>query len=671
MITPVAHLARSLTVALLLGCSFAAHAQPAAAPPPIEHFFAKPRLGQMALSPNGKLLAIITTAKGQRAGLRVIDIAAGKGNSAASFGDFDVTRFQWVNDKRLVFQVGDSNEAQGEVLQSPGMYAVNADGSGLRQLAQRDWNGSLTPSVHRVELLPPNVSLSPQPGLQDSDTIYVYNSKYNGKEFVSVELVQVDTVTGRFRHVPGPANVRGWLLDHQGEPRIATSSKEDTGTIHWRPAGSAEWKALTSFNVFTGTEGAFTPLAFAADGTLYVMTRRGDKAGVHTFNTASGKVSDDALIETTGYDFNGDLIMTNGVLKGFRYTTDALSTYWVDPVMRKLQEEIDAKLPGTINTISAPRRPEAPWILVGSFSDKVPYKVALYNKDTKAIQEIGSSRPDIKPEQMGPQEAVSYKSRDGMTIPALLTLPRGKRSKLPLVVLVHGGPYVDGAAWGWDGESQFLASRGYAVLEPSFRGTTGLGYKHYRAGWKQWGLSMQDDIAEGARWAVSQGIADGARICIAGASYGGYATLMGLIKDPELYKCGINWLGVTDISLLHKTHWIQESDISDEYRKYGLPELVGDLVKDAEQIKATSPLVHAAKIKQPLMLAYGGADVRVPLHHGTKFRDAVKAGNANVEWVSYPNEGHGFVVEENRFDFYQRMERFLDRHIGAAAAPAK
>jgi dipeptidyl aminopeptidase/acylaminoacyl peptidase len=244
-------------------------------------------------------------------------------------------------------------------------------------------------------------------------------------------------------------------------------------------------------------------------------------------------------------------------------------------------------------------------------------------------------------------------------------LPHGSnRKNLPLVVLVHGGPYVRGGEWGWRPDAQFLASRGYAVLEPEYRGSTGFGARHFRAGWKQWGLKMQDDIADGAKWAVAEGIVDPQRICIAGASYGGYATLMGLLNDPGLFKCGIDWVGVTDIGLLYSGHWSFRSDLSDEYKQYGMPELVGDVVKDAEQFRATSPLLQAARIRQPLLLAYGGSDARVPLYHGRKFYDAVKATNPNVEMVVYEEEGHGWALPKNRIDFWTRVEKFLDRNIG-------
>jgi len=241
-------------------------------------------------------------------------------------------------------------------------------------------------------------------------------------------------------------------------------------------------------------------------------------------------------------------------------------------------------------------------------------------------------------------------------------LPPGykKGQQYPMVVLVHGGPWVRGASVMWAADPQFLATRGYVVVEPEFRSSVGYGDALFRAGFKQWGLAMQDDVADAARWAIAQGYADPKRICIAGASYGGYATLMGLIRDPDLFRCGVEWVGVTDIELMYTIAW---SDASDQWRDYGMPVLVGDREKDAEQLRNTSPLQLAAKIKQPLLMAYGGADRRVPIDHGRKLHSALSGSNPNVEWVVYPDEGHGWLLEKNRFDFYGRVERFLAKYL--------
>jgi dipeptidyl aminopeptidase/acylaminoacyl peptidase len=217
-----------------------------------------------------------------------------------------------------------------------------------------------------------------------------------------------------------------------------------------------------------------------------------------------------------------------------------------------------------------------------------------------------------------------------------------------------------------DAEVQFLASRGYAVLMPEFRGSTGYGAKLYQAGFKQWGQAMQTDLADAAQWAIAQGTADPQRICIAGASYGGYATLMGLAQDPGLYRCGIDWAGVSDIQLMYSVYW---SDNTNEFKREGMPVLIGDPKDDAAMLEAHSPLKNASRIRQPLLLAYGAWDLRVPIVHGESLRDALRPHNSNVEWVVYPDEGHGWHKPETNLDFWGRVERFLDRQIGPGAKP--
>jgi len=197
----------------------------------------------------------------------------------------------------------------------------------------------------------------------------------------------------------------------------------------------------------------------------------------------------------------------------------------------------------------------------------------------------------------------------------------------------------------------------------NFRGSANFGRPFMERGYLQWGAAMQDDITDATRWAIDQHIADPKRICIYGASYGGYAVLMGLIKDPELYRCGVEWVGVTAIDLLYTSRW---SDLSDAWKKYGMTRLIGDPVADAAQFKATSPLENAARIRSPLLLAYGEEDKRVPLEHGERLHDALtKLPGARVEWIVYKNEGHGWYFYDDKIDFWTRVARFLDANIGA------
>jgi dipeptidyl aminopeptidase/acylaminoacyl peptidase len=640
-------------------------AAPARAPlPPIASFFENAAFSGAVLSPNARYLAARIGLAGRRDAVAVIDLATNSAKVVAGFSDTDVGHFAWVNNDRLVYDARDKDIAQGDLHDGPGLYAVNRDGSGFRQLAAR---GTAMLSDHSAgAMLPWNTFLLTQRGAQDSGFIYVTSPKYLRMATEYVSLLRLDTLTGRSSMVNRPADTQRWLLDQQGEPRLATALERDLSVLYYRDPATDKWRKLTEFNAYMGGPGAFAPVAFGPDGTLYVSSSEGrDKSALFRFDLATGKRDAAPLVELKDYDFSGSLVIANNKLLGVRVLSDARATVWFDAGMKALQQRIDEALPATVNQISVAPHAETAWVLVQSYSDTQPRTYHLFNTDTGALNKVGDTYAKIDPGQMGIQEAVRYKARDGLEIPAWLTLPHGSsRKNLPLVVLVHGGPYLRGGEWGWNADAQFLASRGYAVLEPEYRGSTGFGTKHFRAGWKQWGLKMQDDIADGAKWAIAEGIVDPKRICIAGASYGGYATLMGLINDPGLYKCGIDWVGVTDIGLLYTGHWSFRSDFSEGYKQYGMPEMVGDMEKDAQQFKATSPLAQAARITQPLLLAYGGSDRRVPVYHGRKFYEAVKANNPNVEFVVYEEEGHGWALAKNRIDFWGRVEKFLDRNIG-------
>jgi dipeptidyl aminopeptidase/acylaminoacyl peptidase len=654
---------------VMAGSAFAAGPARAAqpAPVPIEHFFENAAFAGAVLSPSARFLAARLGRPGMRDALVVVDLTNKAAKVVASFALADIGNFYWVNDERLVFDATDKTVGQGDLRYYPGLYAVDRDGGNARQLVQREGLGDVTERT-LVKLLPAETYLLPPTGPRTTPFVYVMSPRYgSANEVESINLLQLDTTTGRTTPVLRPGDAKSWLLDAGGEPRLVTTVDKNMESLHYRDPVTSQWRKLSTFDAYVGSQGGFAPVGFAPDGTLYVTSRAGgDKAALYRFDLATGKPAPSALVELEDYDFQGSLVIADGKLLGARVLTDARSTVWFDAGMQAVQKRIDALLPGTVNVVSVAPRAQNKVVLVRSYSDVEPGVWNLFDTDTGKLNKVGDTRPAIKAAQMGQQEALRYKARDGLGIPGLLTLPHGSnRKNLPMVVLVHGGPYVRGSEWGWEAEAQFLASRGYAVLEPEFRGSTGFGAKHYRAGWKQWGLAMQNDIADGAKWAIAQGIADPQRICIAGASYGGYATLMGLINDPELFKCGVSWVGVTDINLLYSGHWSFTSDTSDGYKQYGMPELVGDPVKDAAQLKATSPLQQAARLKQPLLLAYGGSDTRVPTYHGRQFHDAVKQTNRQVEMVVYDEEGHGWALPKNRIDFWSRVEKFLDRHIGA------
>jgi dipeptidyl aminopeptidase/acylaminoacyl peptidase len=304
-------------------------------------------------------------------------------------------------------------------------------------------------------------------------------------------------------------------------------------------------------------------------------------------------------------------------------------------------------------------------VLIHSWSDRDPGDWIVYTAADQRWRLFARARTAIDPARMATLDFERFAARDGRSIPVWVTRPAAsvapRDRPLPTVVLVHGGPWVRGGHWRWDAQAQFLASRGYLVIEPEFRGSTGYGQDHFQAGWKQWGQAMQDDLADALLWAVAKGLSDPRRACIAGASYGGYATLMGLVRHGEQFRCGAAWVAPTDLRLLYR--WSNASDSIEEWRRYSNPQLIGDPETERAMLEAHSPVLRAADIRRPVLLAMGSSDRRVPLEHGQAMRDALRKAQRPLEWVVYPDEGHGWAKLENRLDFYRRLERFLAEHL--------
>lgn len=630
-----------------------------AAPPPLEAFFERPQLTGAALSPDGRRVALRVAAKDARARLVVLDLETLQPTVVASFDAADVDRFEWVHAGRLVFDLGIDLVGPSRVEFLKGLYAVNADGSGFRQLV-KSRDSFVQQGNDQRELLPPDTFLQHRLGGPDSRDVLVARARQNDRRGADyLQLHRVDTVNGLATEVETPLHSFAWRFDPRGQLRVVTTHENHRATVRWRqPDGS--WKTLAEFEELG--PGWMIPSHVTEDGTLYVEASHGGRAAVFTLDPATGKRSAAPVAASPRFDLHPRYITSDRGLLGLRYTIDAEVTQWLDAEMKAVQAVIDERLPATANRLHVPQRGDAPWVLVEALSDQRPQTTYLYHRGTKKLTLLGSSHPGIDPRAMGRTDLVMVRARDGREIPVWLTLPPGPAAgPRPMVVLLHGGPWMRGMHWHWDPEVQFLATRGYVVLQPEFRGSTGYGAAHFEAGFGQWGRAMQDDVADAAQWAIAQGHAAAGRICLAGASYGGYATLMGLVNDPQLFRCGVAWVGVTDVQLLFSSVW---SDVSERAREYGMKRMIGDPVADADRLKAVSPVHQAARLRQPLLLAYGRWDTRVPLEHGERLRDALKAHNDQVEWVVYPNEGHGWRHAETRLDFWARVEAFLARQLG-------
>ena len=348
------------------------------------------------------------------------------------------------------------------------------------------------------------------------------------------------------------------------------------------------------------------------------------------------------------------------VLTAARFTSWKRERYFFDKqfegMVGKLKKELGDVDFGFVSNNKAEDK-----YIVYSFSDKTQGAYYLYDVKTGKVDKIADLAPWLDEKEMAGMLPIEYKSRDGLTINGYLTLPKGytldNAKNLPVVVNPHGGPWYRDE-WGFNPEVQFLANRGYAVLQMNFRGSTGYGRKFWEASFKQWGKAMQDDITDGVNWLVDKGIADKSRVAIYGGSYGGYATLAGVTFTPDLYAAAVDYVGVSNLFTFMKTvppYWKPMLDM--------FHEMVGDPKKDSLLMVAESPVMHADKIKTPLFVAQGKNDPRVNIDESNQMVEALKKRGIVVEYMVKDNEGHGFHNEENRYDFYRAMDKFLGEHM--------
>jgi dipeptidyl aminopeptidase/acylaminoacyl peptidase len=343
------------------------------------------------------------------------------------------------------------------------------------------------------------------------------------------------------------------------------------------------------------------------------------------------------------------------------YAADRTRFHWLDEDMKQIHAKLEASLPDTVHR---PRQfaEDGSKIIFFSSSDRDPGVFYLYERARQKVSELAVTKPAIEPDKMARMQPIEFSARDGLVLHGYLTLPLGRAARnLPLILHPHGGPFGLRDEWAYRDEVQFYANRGYAILQVNYRGSGGYGRQFEQAGFKRWGREMQDDLSDGVKWAIGQGIADPARVVISGASYGGYATMAGLAFTPELYCAGINYVGVTNIELLIPKEMPPD-------RRYWRDTRLGKLTDaaDRKRIYETSPVHFADRIQAPLLMAYGKNDPRVHIDHGFDMERALKKAGKNFEMIIEEEEGHGFRLEERSIAFYTRVDAFLKAQVQTA-----
>ncbi|MDD7233853.1 MAG: S9 family peptidase [Bacteroidales bacterium] len=602
---------------------------------PLEDFFRNSSQSGYQISPDGRHFSFVAPYE-DRMNLFIRAIGSTESQQITFETERSIAGYMWADNERLLFMkdtAGDENYR---------LYGVNIDGSDLR--CYTDFPGVRASIIDDLEDVP--------------DQIIIGMNQRNPEAF---DPYRLNLKTGELTLLAeNPGNWQGWMTDHAGQLRAVTAIVDGVNTqILYRDNDGEEFRPVLTTNF--KEEVSF--LEFTPDNRhVYAATNLGrDKVSLVLMDPATCEELEQ-LFSHEKYDVEGiSYSRKRGKLLAVFCSghKDPVRHYF-DSDEEALRKRIKAHFPdhkvGLADTDKAEQN-----LLLYVGNDRTRGAYYFYNVDEDKPRLLAELAPWIREEEMVEMHAVTYTTRDGWEIEAYLSLPHGLTLEtahyVPTIINPHGGPWARDK-WGFSSETQFLCSRGYAVFQMNFRGSTGYGRKFLEASYKQWGQAMQDDITDGVEWLIRQGISDPKRIAIYGGSYGGYATLAGVTYTPHLYACAVDYVGVSNLLTFMQTippYWRPMLEM--------MYEQVGDPDKDREMLEAYSPALHADKIVAPLFIAQGANDPRVNKAESDQMVAALRERGVDVEYMVKDNEGHGFHNQENRFDFYRAMEAFLAKHL--------
>jgi len=606
---------------------------------PLQVFAELPLFEGPKLSPDGTALALKAAIKGgQVLVVEPLFDTAAKPVLAAADPSVDINWWRWVGDKWLAVGVGSQTQVLGQDMYVTRLIGMSADMKTMRRI---DWDraGQIADDViWAARDGSPHVLLSEQTGYWETN---YYPTVFD-----------VDLSTGRAHSITAPrTNVFSWFADAGGALRMGYRYDDDSkvGELLYRPAGHQTFDVIERSK--TVDDDLAIPEALAPDGSAIVLDSSSGRSAVYQTEIPALTLGKQ-LYASPKYDVDDVILDAAGTgIDGIAITEHAPRVIWLNPSFKQLQEALDKTLgPGNSRIISWNEDRTRLLVHVGCPSQAG----ALYYWDTHGarMQFFGWYNERLKGTKLSPVTTIEYKARDGLAIEAVLTLPRGREPKnLPLIVLPHGGPAArDDEEWDW--WAQFLAEQGYAVVQPNYRGSTGYGKAFEQAGEGQWGLKMQDDLNDAVAYLAGQGIADPKRVCIAGASYGGYAAMRAAERDGKIYRCAISYAGVSDLGAM---------------RAYDSQFLYSNtraawLRRQAPDFKAVSPRFDANSFSIPILIVAGKADHRVPVKQSRMMAEALKDAGKTYEYDEQPLADHFFSRSEDRLDFLKRMKTFLDKY---------
>ncbi|MCB1568967.1 MAG: S9 family peptidase [Xanthomonadales bacterium] len=605
---------------------------------PIQDFFKEAEFTSVSLSPDGQHIAI-TVPQADRTLLAVLRVADRGIVGKWDYGkDRHIRNVMWVNDERLLFGVAKKTGRFDFEVPSGDMFASNIDGTKRIDIP----NGASYRIVNLTR--------------DDPRTILVERSVETS--FLS----KLDVYTGRISTVvSAPVEQGHFLVDHAQKPRFVSGQMNDGRNVTYRRVGE-DWTLVHQSERNGAT---YSPLGFAADNQKVYMVR-GMQGGPEVVVLRDMETGDEKVVSSNGtvdplaYLWSVDRTTLLGVL----YEDGIPYWDWLEPehpetlVYAGLVKAFAGKVAHFLRPSDDGR-----YFAMQVYSDVQPPEAYLFDRQTGKATYLAGSRDWIKAAEMSPMKPIKFTARDGLELHGYITIPNGSDGKnLPMIVNPHGGPHGIRDDWGFNPEVQLLANRGYAVLQVNYRGSGGYGNAFIGKGFRHWGTSMQDDLTDAVQWAVAQGMADPNRVCIYGASYGGYAALMSAVREPKLYRCVVGYVGVYDLDVQYDAdfaaHEAGRSYLADVYPT------------SQEERRAQSPIYGVERLAAPVMLVHGEKDVRVPIKNLHLLIDRMeKAGKAPELVVIEKKEAHGFRDLKNNINLYTKMLAFFDRHIGADAKP--
>lgn len=623
--------------------AFAAAAPSPAETIPVEAFAALATYSSPEISPNGRHV-VAEALSGKQKSVVVYDLDSGsQAFTRINVGEkLEVLSARWAGNRRILLSVFGTGKMLGLDVPMTRLFLKDLDTGLLKELGGSKVSGLLGGEIVFVDPAGAYVLLSAQRSF-----------------FASPSVLHIDLATLRSKEVAKPQpGVWSWYADATGVVRAGLGSDLDSWWLYYREREDGSFRKIKgkrSADMTLSNMEMLIPVA-GSDKGFAIANKATGRYGVYRYDFATDTIGE-AVFEHPKVDV--DAIARSrrtGEPDAVLFTDERERIAWLDKEMQALQGRLDKALPGRVNRIVS-RDAADNRMIVLSTTGSDPGTYFLYDRSKRTLDELAKSYDALTGKPLAPVESVSYGARDGLTIPAYLTRPVGRGDKgLPLIVMPHGGPFIRDK-WTYEPWVQFLANRGYVVLQPNFRGSTGYGRAFVDAASGEFGRKMQDDLDDGVAWLVGKGLVDPKRVCMMGASYGGYAAMWAAARNPDIYRCAISFAGVTDIRPMLKYNpgqWIAQ-----RYYRDWRDRIRGDSKFDLEQV---SPLAQARRIRIPVLIAHGKDDARVPASQSTRLHEALqKAGTAH-EYVLYPEEGHGLSKPENAIDFLKRVEAFLGKH---------